>query len=175
MDRDLIEKYKNEMINLYRTGKTVSVQTVPMPTASMTTPDAEAQTPVPDSKGGLVAIVTTLRRLYPVTNARVTVFSGNIEDKQIIATDTTDESGRTGIFTLDTPSKSQSQQADRNALPYASYNMLVEADGYIDNIHLNIPVFSGVTSLQGSDMMLIETAGADKDAQIFNEGIDYDL
>ena len=53
--------------------------------------------------------------------------------------------------------------------------MLVEADGYIDNIHLNIPVFSGVTSIQGSDMMLIETAGADKDAQIFNEGIDYNL
>ena len=49
------------------------------------------------------------------------------------------------------------------------YGMMVQADGYIDNVHLNIPVFSGVTSIQGSDMMLVETAGIDKGPQIFDE------
>ncbi len=182
MDKTLIEQYKKEMMNMYRAGRTMPVQTSPvpmpqspMPTVPETTESIQPQTPVGDGTGGLVAIVTSLRRLYPVPNAKVTVFTGNIENKQVIATDTTDTSGRTGVFSLDTPSKQLSQQADRNALPFASYNMLIEADGYIDNIHLNIPVFSGVTSLQSSDMMLIETAGVDKDAQIFNEGIDYNL
>lgn len=175
MDKTLIEKYKKEMMNMYRTGRAMPVQTIPAPMTPMPTATEETQSVTTDGRGGLVAIVTTLRRLYPVPNAKVTVFTGNIEDKQVIAIDTTDASGRTGVFALDTPSRQLSQQADRNALPYASYNMLVEADGYIDNIHLNIPVFSGVTSLQGSDMMLIETAGVDKDPQIFDEGIDYNL
>lgn len=170
MDKSLIEQYKQEMMNMYRTGKTVPVQTNITETPKNTTSQSTT-----DDTGGLVAVVTTFRRLYPVPNARVTVFTGNTEDKQVIATEVTDQSGRTGVIRLDTPSKELSQQADRNNLPYASYNMLVEADGYIDNIHLNIPVFSGVTSIQGSDMMLIETAGADKDAQIFNEEIDYNL
>ena len=165
MDKNLIEEYKRQMLNMYKAGKSLPVQTA--------VPQREDSTS--DGMGGLVAIVTSLRRLYPVPNARVTVFTGNMEDKQIVATDITDSSGRTGVIRLNTPPKEQSQQADRNALPYASYNMLVEADGYIDNIHINIPVFSGVVSLQSSDMMLIETAGVDKDAQIFNEGIDYNL
>ena len=171
MDRKIVEKYKNEMLSMYRATRAV-------PTVS----EADMQAPVTpqaseedDNTGGLVAIVTTIRNLYPVPNARVTVFTGNIEDKQVIATDVTDSSGRTGIFRLKTPSRQLSQQADRNALPYSVYNMMVEADGFIDNIHLNIPVFSGVTSLQRSDMILIETAGVDKDAQIFNEGERYDL
>lgn len=165
MDKRLIEEYKKQMLNMYKTGITIPVQTTV----------EKNESSMADGIGGLVAIVTSLRRLYPVPNAKVTVFTGNIEDKQIVATDVTDSSGRTGVIRLNTPIKEQSQQADRNALPYASYNMLVEADGYIDNIHLNVPVFSGVVSLQGSDMMLIETAGVDKDAQIFNEEIDYNL
>ena len=165
MDKSLIEEYKRQMLSMYKTGKTLPVQTTVPPTENSKS----------DGMGGLVAIVTSLRRLYPVPNARVTVFTGNIEDKQIVATDTTDSSGRTGVIRLNTPPKEQSQQADRNALPYANYNMLVEADGYIDNIHLNIPVFSGVTSIQGSDMLLVETAGEDKSGQVFDEARNYNL
>ena len=172
MDKDLIEQYKQEMMNMYRISKPIPVQTTAIQNSP---PNNSPNEPTTDGTGGLVAVVTTFRQLYPVPNARVTVFTGNIEDKQIVATDVTDQSGRTGVIRLDTPSKQLSQQADRNNLPYANYNMLVEADGYIDNIHLNIPVFSGVTSIQGSNMMLIETAGTDKDAQIFNEGIEYNL
>lgn len=171
MDRKIVEKYKNEMLNMYKATR--AFPTVAEPQRQM--PTAPQISIADDSTGGLVAIVTTIRNLYPVPNARVTVFTGNIEDKQIIATDITDSSGRTGIFRLKAPSRQLSQQADRNALPYAVYNMVVEADGFIDNIHLNIPIFSGVTSLQRSDMILIETAGVDKDAQIFNEGERYDL
>jgi hypothetical protein len=53
--------------------------------------------------------------------------------------------------------------------------MEVKAEGYVDNVHINIPVFSGVTSLQRSNMMLLETAGADKSPQVFDESERFDL
>lgn len=93
MDKSLIEQYKQEMMNMYRTGKTVPVQTNITETPKNTTSQSTT-----DDKGGLVAVVTTFRRLYPVPNARVTVFTGNTEDKQVIATEVTDQSGRTGVI-----------------------------------------------------------------------------
>jgi hypothetical protein len=53
--------------------------------------------------------------------------------------------------------------------------MLIEADGYIKNIHLNIPVFSNVTSLQQSNLILEETAGEDKGPKVFDEAQKYNL
>ena len=87
----------------------------------------------------------------------------------------TDESGRTRLFVLPAPDRAESQSPSDNKVPYANYNMLVEAEGYVSNIHLNIPVFSGVTSLQRSNMLLLETAGEDKSPQIFDEAEKYDL
>jgi len=68
-----------------------------------------------------------------------------------------------------------SQSAGEMEKPYSSYNMLVKAEGFVDNIHLNIPVFSGVQSVQRSNMMLAETAGENKGPQIFDEGQQFDL
>ena len=128
-----------------------------------------------ESSGGLIGIVTTIRSLYPVKNAKVTIFTGDYPNMNIIDTDLTDQSGRTKVFTLPTPEKSLSLQEDNTLLPYAVYNMLIEADGYIKNIHLNIPVFSDVTSLQQSNLLLEETAGQDKGPFIFDEAQKYDL
>lgn len=162
MDKTLYDKYMAEMMNMYKASKTV-------PTVSNIVAEN------PDSSGGLIAIVTALRRLYPVQNAKVTVFTGDYSNMQVIATALTDNSGRTRTFTLETPERQLSLQAGENKTPYASYNMLVEAEGYLDNIHLNIPVFSGVTSLQSSDMVLLETAGIDKGARVFDESQKYNL
>lgn len=129
----------------------------------------------PKTTGGLIGIVTTIRSLYPVKNAKVTVFRGEYPNMTVIDTALTDQSGRTKVFFLPTPEKSLSLQEDNSELPYAVYNMLIEADGYVKNIHLNIPVFSGVTSLQQSNLLLTETAGENKGPFIFDEGQNYDL
>lgn len=47
------------------------------------------------------------------------------------------------------------------ALPYTLYNLLISADGFLDNIHLNIPVFSGIASVQRSDMLPKAVAAAE--------------
>lgn len=164
MDKSMIEQYKTEMLKQYRLANT------PAPVEPVLD-NLETD----DSSGKLVGIVTTLRTLYPVPRARVTVFRGDADNMEIISSGYTDQSGRTEEFVLETPNKAESQTPNGSAIPYAQYNMMVEAEGYISNIHLNVPVFSGVTSLQRSNMMLLETAGEDKSPQIFDEAEKYDL
>ena len=165
MDKSLIEKYKLEMLNMY---KKKSAPTV-LPTV------APQEEQLSDSSGQLIAIVTSLRGIYPVENAKVTVFTGNYGNMQVIDTAYTDESGRTRPFILETPNKQASLESDNKGIAYATYNLEVKAEGYVDNVHINIPVFSGVTSLQTSNLMLLETAGVDKGPQIFDESARFDL
>lgn len=163
MDNNLIEKYRQEMLSMQRKSKPATEEIPPI------APPVIANSISSDGEGRLVANVTAIRRLYPVPNAKVTVFEGDLDNMQVLDVAFTDNSGKTREFVLPTPKKSLSLDSANSQLPYALYGMMVQADGYVDNIHLNIPVFSGVTSLQGSDMMLLETAGVDKGPQIFDE------
>ena len=182
MDKNMIERYRREMLDTYRTRPvstavpTVNTQPMPPPdNPQVQTEPIKTENNTNPSLGSLIAIVTSIRSLYPVKGAKVTVFTGTPDNKTVIATDTTDESGRTGVFLLPTPAKQLSLQSGSTILPYAEYNMLVEAEGYLDTIHLNIPVFSGVTSLQQSNLLLLETSGTDKSPQIFNEEQQFGL
>ncbi len=169
MDRDLIEKYKNEMLKMYKSVKRE------IPTVQKAVPAVSEFKPQADGTGNLLGVVTTVDRLYPVANARVTVFTGDWRDMNVIDSDFTDQSGKTKVFTLPTPQKQLSLESDNTIQPYALYNMMVSAEGYLDNIHLNIPVFSGVTSVQGSNLMLKETAGANMENNIYDESQKYNL
>ena len=191
MNNDIFEKYKNEMLKMYEQSKKNSgyeksdaTETVALPEAEeMPVPNPEAS-PVPTPKpanpalnnqtGGLLGIVTSFRNLYPVENAKVTIFTGDTDNKNVIDSDLTDRSGRTKVFSLPAPDKSLSMSPDLSETPYASYNMEVESDGFLKNIHLNIPVFSGITSIQRSDLILSEDR-IDKTPQVFDESQKYNL
>jgi len=164
MDEKIIEKYKKQMLEMYKIANKGEVKTV-----------AAEVTSTAESNGSLFAVVTAVRELYPVPNAKVTLYKGDYNNMQVISSALTDQSGRTPLFTLPTPQKELSLESENTSLPYAVYNMLVEADGYVPNLHLNIPVFSGVTSIQGSNLILKETAGANMNEQIFDESQKYDL
>lgn len=163
MNNEIFEKYKNEMLDMYKRAHksdAVPVNT-PIPTP-----------PQDNQNGRLLGVVTSFNSLYPVENAKVTVFKGEYEDNDVIDSDSTDQSGKTKIFYLPTPDKSLSMSPDLAETPYAIYNMAVEADGFLTNIHLNIPVFSGITSIQRSDMIIDQ---GDGEPQIFDEGQKYNL
>ena len=188
MNNELFEKYKNEMLKMYNSVR----QTEPMPEPKAVPVISEevpvvtdkAPTPIPSTisaeqpsaqqNGRLLGVVTSFNSLYPVENARVTVFSGEYEDMQVIDTDLTDNSGKTKVFTLPTPDKNLSMAPDLSQKPYASYNMLVEADGFLKNIHLNIPIFSGITSIQRSNLILDQDQNGNE-PQVFDEGQKYNL
>lgn len=168
MNESLIEEYKRQMLEMYgKRGKAV-------PTVADLADNTE-NGQLDNSSGGLVGIVTAVRGIYFVPRARVTVFTGDPQNMDIIDFDFTDENGRTKVFTLPTPSKALSIDSENTEIPYALYNMMVEADGYMTNIHLNIPVFPTVTSRQSSNLLLLETAGVDKGPRIFDEKQNYNL
>ncbi|MDO5560649.1 MAG: hypothetical protein Q4F95_13795, partial [Oscillospiraceae bacterium] len=129
----------------------------------------------PGGTGKLIVNVTTLRKLFPVVGADVTVFTGTYEDMDIIDTSRTDESGKSKVFSLAAPSKSMSLDPDENGNPYKPYNVLVVADGYIPNIHMNIPIFDSITSLQNSDLVYISASGGNPTPRITDESSSYTL
>ena len=181
MNNAIFEKYKKEMLEMYEKTKKnngyIPAQAPPEPNTeappqnSMPTPTSPSQN---TQTGGLLGIVTSFRGLYPAENAKVTIFTGDIDNMQIIDSDFTDRSGRTKVFSLSAPDKNLSMSPDLAETPYSLYNMMVEADGFLKNIHLNIPVFSGITSIQRSDMILAEER-IDKTPQIFDESQKYNL
>lgn len=174
MDKSLIESYKQEMLKLYNSRNKIVNTTV----NNVTPSPPVGEKPITDDNtntGTLIGIATQLRGLYFVPNTKVTVFTGTPENMQIIDTSFTDQNGKTKEFVLGTPSKSLSLDSENTKLPYTLYNMMFEADGYLTNIHLNIPVFPSVTSRQVSNLLLLETVGVDKNPRIFDELQSYNL
>ena len=157
MDKSLIEKYKNDMLKKYGSA------------AAEETPAAAPE------KGRLSANVTSVANIYPVRGAKVTVFTGSPDSMTVLDSAVTDESGKTRDFLLDAPPKSLSMSSGAPALPYTLYNLLISADGFLDNIHLNIPVFSGIASVQKSDMLPKAVAGGRTDPIVFNEFSSFEL
>ncbi|MBQ8741294.1 MAG: hypothetical protein IJY79_07070 [Clostridia bacterium] len=177
------QEYARELMEMYRANWSQTVQnTASVNTNEVLTEASRVATPITDEAvfedgtGGLAVNVTTLRRLYPVKGATVTVFTGTPNTPTVIETDVTDESGKSGIFNLKTPVTAESQQAENGGvLPYASYNISVRSDGYVEQIAMNIPVFSGVISVQGIDLIPVAAAGGHTQPQIIEGGNDYNL
>ncbi len=169
MDKDTIERYKMQMLKMYENKI--------KPTVAAPVPEAAAPSPTgsDSATGALIGVVTNVRGLYFVPNAKVTVFSGTVDNMDIIDTSVTDQNGKTKEFVLATPSKALSMDAQNTKPVYSLYNMMVEADGYLTNIHLNIPVFPDTLSRQVSNLLLLETAGVDKGPRIFDELQSYNL
>ena len=162
MDKNLIESYKAQMMKMYKSKFTPTMAEIPSQPTSQNT-------------GKLIGVATQVKGLYFLPNTKVTVFKGDPQNMQVIATDFTDQNGKTKEFVLPTPPISLSEDKDNKVQPYALYNMMFEADGYLTNIHLNIPVFEGVTSRQTSNLLLLETAGVNKGPRIFDEIPNYNL
>lgn len=158
-----VDDYKREMMEMY--GRAQAVQVI----ADVPSENFD------DLSGGLQINATTLRRILPVEGAVVTVFTGEMENPTVIETDITDSSGKTGVFKLSTPNRALSESAAAEGVPYALYNAQIKADGYVERIYMNIPVFSGVVSVQGVDLVSIPAAGNNTAPQINDELPDYNL
>ena len=171
MNEELIKKYKNEMMRMYINSQNFTTADLKTPEIS---PTPTNDLPLHTQNGKLLGVVTSFNSLYPVENAKVTVFLGEYEDMQIIDTDKTDQNGKTKLFILPTENKNLSLAPDLSQKPYSVYNMAVEADGFLTNIHINIPIFSGITSIQKSDLIL-DSDQTGNEPQIFDEGQKYNL
>ena len=138
-----VESYIDEMMKMHQSRAV-------KPTAAPIIEPA----PQKDEVGGLLVQVTTLKGLYAVPSARVSVLKG----EQMIDTDQTDQSGRTKVFSLTAPSKNLSASAGANVLPYEIYQVEVMADGFAPALIRDVPVFSTITSIQPVDLILMSAS-----------------
>lgn len=162
MDKDIIAKYSREMMDMYKRARPVVQYVADEPTYT-------------DGFGNLIVNVTTLRGLYPVKSAEVTVFTGAYENMVVLDRDFTNDNGKTKTFLLSSPPKNISEQSGNTQIPYSLYSIRVVADGYREQINMNVPIFSGVTSLQDVDLTLVSASGNRTAPKITDENFNYDL
>lgn len=157
MDKTLFEKYINEM----RAMKASAMPEPARPAAVFYYGNDEDMT----GSGTLKVRATSVRGLYPVEGARVTVFTGNADNMTVVAEGNTDISGASPEFTLPAPAAILSESPDPKSRPYALYNLLTEADGFTKTYNYNVAVFDGVTSLQAVELIPL-SAEPDKNRPI---------
>ena len=95
-----------------------------------------------EQSGFLQVLVRTAGDSLPVRNAEVLV-EGSTLSRGLL----TDESGRTEQLPLPTPPASNSLSAGQKA-PFALYRVTVRKEGFYTQVTENVPVFSGIVSLQ---------------------------
>lgn len=109
-------------------------------------------------------------RAFAVPSARVMVFlpldSGNITLYDGI----TDISGSSERIILPAPPRSASMSpSTSNALPYSTYTLYIEHPSYVRALFNNVPVFSGIESVQPVQMLAKVEGLSEPDPIIVNE------
>jgi len=106
-----------------------------------------------DSIGWISVDVRTGENSSPIEGASVIITSmadGNLIFK---ATGITDESGQIKKIALPAPSASLSLDSGNLIKPYSIYDISVYADGFFRERSVDVPVFSGITSVQQFNMV----------------------
>lgn len=103
-------------------------------------------------EGFLKVEVRTGENGIPVPNAAVTVARKNGDKEELIFTGTNDASGTTEKIRLPTPpnSKGKTPESFEN---YAKYTVSAYAKSFFREVSSEVPVFSGITSIQRFDMI----------------------
>ena len=173
MDKSMFEKYIKEMRAMQAAATPITVAQSPLPTA----PQVKS---MPNSNemsgmGRLIVNATSVRGLYPIGGAKVTVFTGDGENRIIIAEAVTDISGKTPAIELPAPAVLLSETPNPPERPYAYYNVSTEADGFVENLNYNTAVFDTVTSLLNVNLQPM-TTGINGNRPIVIDGFDnYNL
>ncbi|MBR7071669.1 MAG: hypothetical protein IKI29_05880 [Clostridia bacterium] len=167
-EKEKLEQYGATLLELY------SIDNFPPGVAADAPPVQPASEPN-ESFGELAVNVTTMRGMYPVKGALVTIYTDQGENRTVWYTATTDQSGQTPAFRLPTPAKALSESSGQSDQPYALYNTSVKADGFIEQINRDVMVFSGVKSVQDVDLMMRSANGKEEAPRIYNQSDCYDL
>lgn len=114
--------------------------------------------------GYLLVRVSTALGAIPLTGATVTVrdeMGNQSENTQggIIQVVKTDRDGNSPRIPLPTPPRGNSTSPG-SSLPFATYSVDVEADGYYRQFFTGVPVYEGITSIQPAMLAPISQSGS---------------
>ena len=98
--------------------------------------------------GYLTVRVSTAGGAIPLANASVNIRGGSVDDSSIIYSLLTNSDGLTKTVALNAPPRSDSLTPQDQTPPYSVYNVDVYAKGYTPAFFHNVPIFSGINSIQ---------------------------
>lgn len=107
--------------------------------------------------GYLIVNVFTAGGAIPIQGASVTVIrvseSAEPSESDIVGVKYTDSSGVTEKLALEAPPRSYSEAPGSASPPFARYNVSTEKSGYYTVRNINLPIYSGVTSIQPVELV----------------------
>ncbi|MBE6631482.1 MAG: hypothetical protein E7623_02140 [Ruminococcaceae bacterium] len=119
--------------------------------------------------------VRTAGGSLPVEGAIVKILSTKEAASDVLYTLYTNASGVTERVSLEAPDRALSESPG-NQNVYAKYNLIIQKDGYYRVEDYDAPVFSGITSIQNTELIPLPegTKNGDEYMQFF-ENREYDL
>lgn len=100
-------------------------------------------------KGNILIQLSTAQDALPVTSAKVKITDSTTKEVVYESEQSVDQSGKSGVIPVSTPDKSESlEPLPKDIIPYARYDISVEASGYERVTVEGVSVFDGTTSIQ---------------------------
>lgn len=106
-----------------------------------------------DSSGFILVNVRTGDESWAIEGAVVVISAIVNGSRLMIATGLADSSGTTRLFEVPVPDLRYSQQPFSEIRPYSLYDITVTAKGFFNARSVDVPVFSGITSIQNFSMI----------------------
>ena len=105
------------------------------------------------SVGSLIVNVRYANGAYPVEGAVAEVFKKDENGLTLIGVLTTNDEGKTAPIVIETPDANLSLSPDPEKKPYTSVTVNVSKEGFYDAQFVDLPVFSGVLSIQTASLV----------------------
>lgn len=118
-----------------------------------TVPEYATEEDLGSSVGYILVNVRTGDDSEPVENAVVSVTAIIGGTRLVLATGITDESGKVRTIQVPAPDITFSQAPNPSERPYSLYDISVTANGFFNARSVDVPVFSGITSVQNFSMI----------------------
>ena len=127
------------------------------------------------SVGYLTVRVSTASGAIPLEGVAVNIRGGDVDDSAVIYSLTTNSDGLTPTVPLAAPPRENSQSPSLDVPAYAVYNLDVFRDGYSPAFFHNVPIFSGINSVQPVILLpLIENSTQDVSENVIEAPIGGD-
>lgn len=113
-------------------------------------------------KGYILIQLSKEQEAVPVTSAEIKIRYHKTKEIVFETNSGVDESGRSQVIELDTPDKDLSlNPMNETYIPYARYDLSINADGYNNVIIEGVSIFDGIASIQNVSLTEIVKVGTD--------------
>lgn len=121
--------------------------------------------------GSLKVQVYAANQAFPIPNARVTVVLELLNGSREMFDGLTDINGIIDNIKLPAPDAEMSQApSNTGVLPYSTYTTYIEHPDFVNEKFTNVPVFPGIKSIQGVELISRVNYGNQPESIVQNEG-----